>query len=326
MNLSDISVSFISLYDEFIDYLLENKKINRSKISKPTKLGEKIIDNNLSKIRFSEFIKYFEYVIRNRFPEEILHNFDDNLSDLRIYSTYFQLADIMKKQSKYAGKYSATKNIIVINFKDKDLFYSIYHELFHMASTNKMITDRIQTGFFVYKNGFKTGNGLNEGYTDLLAHRYFGDVGSIIGYPLECQYAKVLEQIVGQEKMEKYYMTSNPGALVRELGKYDSEDNILYFIRAIDNIYNPDDNIIVKRSIIENITKSLIQWYIRKTIMNGENIFDPIVRRNVISFAWQIPARVINTDSSYIDIDINSIIDQVVDEMYGQNRNNYPIR
>ena len=73
------------------------------------------------------------------------------------------------------------------------------------------------------------GIGLNEGYTELLAKRYF-DKSNNNGYIFETQIAKLLELIIGQEKMESYYFNANLYGLIEELRKYNnfySIDNLL---------------------------------------------------------------------------------------------------
>ena len=324
-NLSDISLSVINLYEELVDYLVDNNKIkvSRKHYGKTTKIGEKIRKNNRSNIRFSEFINYFDYVLRNRFSEEFLHNYEDNIEDFKIYSTCFQLGDFFKKKNKYAGRYNVIDNTIVINIKDEAIFYSIYHELFHMASTNRMITDSIRTGFFEYKNGMPIGKALNEGYTDYIANRYFADVGFRIGYPLEIQYVGPLEQIVGQEKMENLYITSNPGGLLHELAKYDTESNIIDFIRLLDNASNATDNIVVINQRFIEMTRYLIKWFVRKTLLSGENLFDSIVRRKIISFAWQMPSKISVPNHNDINIDINKILDDEISDVLRNTPNVY---
>ena len=326
-DLSDISLSIVNLYEDLIDYLAENKKIKISRIPllKNIRLNKSIKENNMSYERFNEFIRYFEYILKRRFPEELLNNFYDNVSDFKIYSVCFQLGDFLKKRERYAGRYNPVSNTIIINIKDGECFYSIYHELFHMASTNRMITDRVQSGFLVNHNGMSVGKGLNEGYTDLLAYRYFSHAGLKVGYPLEYRYAKVLEQVVGQETMEKLYITSNPNGLVHGLLKYDSMDNIIDFVKLLDNVNNMNNNenetaISVRYNIL---TKYLIKWLIRKTIMNGENLFDPVVRRKIISLAWEIPSNICLPNSKVIKIDINRILDETVEEVIQENSMNY---
>lgn len=316
-DLHDLSLSLIILYEEFINYLIKNKKINLSKkpMNKIAKIGKKTKEGNNSNNKFCEFVKYFEYVIRNRFSNEELHNFDDNLSDFKIFGTCFQLADIIKSEEKYAGRYFSSQNTMLINIKDKDTCFSIYHELFHMASTNRMITSHGQSGFSVYKDGIETCRGLNEGYTDLLSKRYFGNAGFKIGYPLEYQYAYLLELIVGKEKMEYMYMKSYPDKLVKELERYDSIDNILFFIKLLDNINNKNDNLVIRNTKINDITKMLIDWYIKKLILDGEDLLDKETKNKIDLFVQQIPNKIVKLNNDgIININVNEIANKILEE------------
>lgn len=323
--MSNLSLSTIVLYEELIIYLLDNKKLKLTNkvMNKITKINKKIRESNDSRDNYDAFINFFERVIRNRFSNELLHNFDDNIEDLKVFCIPFQLGDFLKSIIKYAGKYNPIKNIMFIS-KDKESIYSIYHELFHMASTNRMITDYVQTGFMAAKDNMRTGDGLNEGYTDLLAHRYFEMAGFKIAYILECQYAKMLEKIVGREKMENYYISSDPAGLIKELEKYDSHDNIIDFIKLLDVINNPKDSSDVRIGKINEVTKTLILWYTRKLFLEGENLQDPTIRDMISSFALEIPAKIVDMhDNSVTNIDIDGITSQVIEETVKQNSGYY---
>ena len=63
------------------------------------------------------------------------------------------------------------------------------------------------------------------------------------------------------------------------------------------------------------MTRFLIKWYLRKTLLNGENLFDPVVRRKIISFAWQMPSNISVSNSQTIDLNISEIIDEEVSEV-----------
>lgn len=319
-DLSDISLSFIYLFEEFMYYLADNNKIELSKVPivKNTKIYNKVIKKNKSNIRFQEFIKYFEQVINEYFPKEVLHNFYDNLDDLTIVSTCFQLGDFIKSKTKYAGRYSTINNIMIVNIKDKDLFYGIYHELFHMASTNRMITGKLQTGFSICNNGIYVGKGLNEGYTDFLANRYFANVGFQIGYPLEFLYASRLEKIVGKEKMEELYMSSDPQGLISELEKYETKDNIVDFIQLLDNISYTNDNYIVQYNRYVYLAKYLITWFIRKEMFEGKNIYDPEEKQKIIEYTYNIPSTFDILSHKDVNINLDSIINTVIEELTGE--------
>ena len=325
LKFSDLSLSTINLYDDFVNYLMVNKNYKLSKIPLlgKTKFAKRMMEKNVSKIRFSEFLQYFERVLRSNFKEDWLHNFDDNIADLELISACFQLGDLLKKAPKYGGMYDIKKNRMIINIKDKNEFLSIYHELFHLASTNRMITTHIQTGFRVVKNGISTGLMLNEGYTDLMAYRYFGNVGAYPGYPLAFQYVSALEQIVGKEFMEKCYLSSNPNALVHNLERYDSMDNIINFINLLDCTENLNEPLPALGSKINAITTYLLKWYVRKAILDGENIYDPAVRNRIINFAGQLPSRIASARCPNMKVNVYGLLDQVVEEVMSMYAPNY---
>ena len=325
-DLSELPLSVINLYEEFVSYLVDNKKIKppkRSIVGK-TRLDRKIKERCDSKTKFKEYINYFEYVLRGRFPKELLLNFEDNISDFKIYAVWFQLANIIKKETEYFGKYHPVKNIMIISVKDKESHFSIYHELFHLSSTNRMIIDRIQTGFYVHKKNDDIGYGLNEGYTDLLANRYFGNAGAILSYPLRAQYSYDLEQIVGRDRMEELYLTANPKQLVKDLERYETIDNIVYFFRLLDNINDPNCSLSVRNAKINDISRFLITWYTRKLFLNGENFLSPTVRNKINNYASLLPDKVDNLDGNgSIMVNLNAIIDDVIKELYEQNASMY---
>ena len=324
---SDLSVSAIDLYEEFLNYLATNNKlkIKRVPLLGRTKLAKKIREKNISKERFAEFLSYFEQVLRYNFRGDLLHNFEDNIEDLEIDSTCFQLGDFLKKVNKYDGLYDIKKNKMYINIKDKSEINCIYHELFHLATTNRMITSHLQTGFRVIRNGRSIGLGLNEGYTDLMAYRYFGHVGYVPGYPVLYRYAAALEQIVGKERMEPYYLSSNPQALVNQLSRYDSTDNIIMFLQLLDGVVDLKEEVPVEGNRMNSITSILLKWYVRKAIMDGENIYDPNVRSRILNYAWQLPSKIILNNGRVLNININALLDNVVNEiMQSPGYNNRP--
>lgn len=74
------------------------------------------------------------------------------------------------------------------------------------------------------------GVGICEGYTDLLANRYFN---KIISYDIEAEISEQLENIVGRTGMEKLYLKADLKSLVTELSKYTSLEEINDFINMV---------------------------------------------------------------------------------------------
>lgn len=119
---------------------------------------------------------------------------------------------------------------------------SLYHELLHFASS--LSRENIYSSGFsqVFKSdNFSEsvtrtiGKGVNEGYTTLLARRYFENASS--SYQLLQVLASSVEDIVGQEKMESMYFRGALDELIAELSKYASREDAITLLRKIDHIY-----------------------------------------------------------------------------------------
>ncbi len=138
------------------------------------------------------------------------------------------------------GGYTVKNNKILVDKNNGSV--SIYHELFHMASS-------------IYKDGIdycgfrqaslkpgrvNLGTGINEGYTQKMTERYFGYIKGVRGscYNLLSCFADNLERIIGQEKMESLYLNANLLGLINELKNYASEEEIAKFISSTDFLYN----------------------------------------------------------------------------------------
>lgn len=144
--------------------------------------------------------------------------------------------------SKISFKFYTRKNYqtgIVIFLKKKCKIYdmdSILHELIHI-STIKVNGSTEYCGFSIndYYYGDSFAKGLNEGYTQLIKERYFGKDKAIV-YPFEVKYAKMIESLIGKEKMEKYFFNIDLKALFKEIEKYTSEEKFKDFLNNLDYI------------------------------------------------------------------------------------------
>ena len=101
------------------------------------------------------------------------------------------------------------------------------------------------------------GLGLNEGYTELIANRYFSNqrTSRLLKnnydykydlneeYPLQVLIASKLEEIVGKTKMESLYLTANLHGLIKELEQYTSREQIDKFLSNMDFLHSNMDNI-----------------------------------------------------------------------------------
>ncbi|MBR3362645.1 MAG: hypothetical protein IKG40_01820 [Bacilli bacterium] len=135
-----------------------------------------------------------------------LNNFRNNLSKNLIIGV------TSNDSRKDAGTtvYNDSKNLFGIYASDSLVDRGvIFHELFHFAS---------------HPTNFK--RGLNEGYTEALAHRYFNKVK--LAYEDNVYYSLELEKIIGRDIMEKAYSSGNINLIKNFIGKdnFDIFDKI----------------------------------------------------------------------------------------------------
>lgn len=237
----------------------KNKKIKKVKL--PPELQAKFNEAEFRGIASKEIkdaVNEFLEVLTNNFPREILTNFYNNIHDMQIHMTDYKLKNIFHK-IEFNGSFNAKTNTIKLNKNDQN-YEAIFHELFHMASTVSLGND-IYSGFRqhkTYNSKDDIGVGINEGYTQALTERYFGHIEGIkYSYPFETFIACLIEEIIGEDKMAKYYFNSNLYGLIDELSKYNLPNNVMKFI------YNLD--FLNKIPTLPNM-KSLEQDYIIKAI------------------------------------------------------------
>lgn len=172
------------------------------------------------KRKHKNVIKEFIILIHDEFPyaQEVL---DNKLQNLKIY---------MKKSSasdNIGGLYIQNYNIILLsndsNLDRKLKKTTLTHELFHMASTG-----------FVDDN-YKTGDGINEGYTEYLNSKYFNNKNAT-GYFFLVLYAGILDDIIGSKILEEIYFKTGINGLRKYLSNYMSEEEINDFINNFDSL------------------------------------------------------------------------------------------
>ena len=77
---------------------------------------------------------------------------------------------------------------------------------------------------------------MTEGYTQLLTDRYFPSdkIGEV--YSIDASFAGLLELIIGEEDMSRFYFNSNLKGLIDKLSKYNDVDNIMKFLYWTDYV------------------------------------------------------------------------------------------
>ena len=263
------------------------KDIN--KVSIPLELKQKYTDveiNQISSKKVREVVLEFADILEKEFPKDSLINFYNNVNEVKI-----------KRNSRIllfslSGMHSCEKNEI-----DYCTITSIYHELFHMASS--VFDNEKKIGYSGFKQvynkpgselkGISIGVGINEGYTELLAHRYFGDKHKFSkSYEFEVGIVEKLEIIVGQDEMKRLYLNANLMGLIENLKQYANEEDVLNFINGVDFVSKHSRDLFLlsndkmKTSII-NIYTFLLQAFViklKKQVENGIITMDEFVEQS----------------------------------------------
>lgn len=168
---------------------------------------------------------------------DILSKTNHNLDNFFIKVNKLQLVyDNINENAEYYFK----KNILVYNPDGSKLY--LFHELLHMITTISL-KKRLYVGFFQYNrtNNTYIGDGLNEGYTELLTFRYFKDFYNSKYHDNELYaVSKVLvqyiEEILGQFFFEECYFTSDLKTVVDTLDLYIDNKKTIKFIESLDII------------------------------------------------------------------------------------------
>lgn len=149
------------------------------------------------------------------------------------------------------AEYKIHDNKIKINMK---MFKSsIMHEILHLSSSVKG-KNCVYSGFLQYDKKTKVliGMGLNEAYTNYLDKKYFGNYGEDkqedlrYTYPITTSIISILEDFVGQEKMEEWYFKADLKSLIDYLCQYRDLDECEAFVMALDNLFYLVDNGVIK--------------------------------------------------------------------------------
>ena len=190
-------------------------------------------------------IKKFIKVIEKNFDKKDLSYFYLNIDDLRV-----EKANELDSKNINAC-YDIIDNTINIKRRTK---YTIFHELFHLSAR-----DGFDTGFERSIGNKVHNRGLNEGYTDLLTHRYFGDLeNDKAGYQIEMTMARMIEDIIGKDIMEESYLRCHGKTIESYLLEYMGIKayTMLNLLDDIERITKKDEY------SEERIQKKIIQIYI----------------------------------------------------------------
>lgn len=198
-------------------------------------------------------VKKFIEIMSFNFSEENLKNLYSNLKWVKI---------VLRKQNDITldeGYYDAKKNKIKLIELDK-----LYSMLFQLSANDSKI-DNSSYGFYYETDEFSIGEALSRGYSELLAERYFGTNDK--NYIYEKRFARALEIIVGKNKFQKMYFSSNLFSLIKYLKHYYTTQEIITFIRATDLIFDYSSFYYISNDELKIVNKQL--QYIVEFLIKG---------------------------------------------------------
>ena len=185
--------------------------------------------------------------------------------------------------------YNSLNNKIYAGKRIED---SIYHELFHAFTTYKENVFSIYSGFNYINIDTDIARRLSEGYTDLLANRYFD---SVVSYMIEANIARKTELILGEKNMQNFYASNNLYAIIKSLSKFSSEEEAIAFISFVDKLSIYRNNIkksiqimnILSNYLVDVYVNVLVEFYSRgKFDKEDINIFFSIFKEEFTNYAF----------------------------------------
>lgn len=224
--------------DEIILRMLLPNTYKYLLICSEEKVKEEYTSNDIE-----EFLKYKGY---NNIVKYFINKFSQNFTEEQIKAMLYRLKGLTISELIYKsyspfyislGYYDGHNNEIVIEYyKDRrqsqeKLKETLIHELLHMAST-RSVRDGSITGFDI---PLYLGNAINEGYTEYLTKKYFTKGSRYVNSrEVDVFFAKGIENLVGDSKMQELYFNANLNGLVNEIAKYSSKEDAIKLLFLMD--------------------------------------------------------------------------------------------
>lgn len=255
--------------------------------------NDNFVKNNLfSNYYYEEFKKIMEL---NDFKCDNLDNYINDV-EVNYHNVYGKKCDFEEINNDFSY-YNSDNNLLFIPL-NVNYDSVVFRELLHMNSTYDSTNNKKMSGLSYWEHdNLKVGYSLNEGYTNLLAIRYFTDEYYFVSrFKLELEVAYILEDIVGKEYMEACYMSSDINAFVNELSKYQPKSNVINFVKQLDLLNDYTNNCksdyyleLINDLLRENILYFLLNVYNNKYSIKGDEEFlkeyyDIIFFTNVYNF------------------------------------------
>ena len=223
---NEIKAKKLVLYKNLED--LKHINLNTKLYANLTKNQQDILLNAVEELKNDEPEIYL-------FASELLKNVKiDNLRHLLINSKQITIHYHPSTQkNKIAGTYNSVNK--QIDIYDKQNSDTLYHELLHASSSHPIFNN---VGFkIVLKQGGILGEGLNEGYTEILNKRFFHNKNDY--YPYLQKLSLLIEKFYdNKEEMIEDYFNADIFKLIGQLLKYMSLEEIIDIIVDMDWLLN----------------------------------------------------------------------------------------
>jgi len=234
---------------------MELKKYSNTDMIKVIDLPDELYEGNDLDVKenvvyqkvYSTFCKFIE----DKIHREDLDNYYRNFKTLKEYneSTGY-IFNHLRRGYISGGTYNSKENTIdLATTPISELYNSICHELLHASSTRlDLKNDVIYSGLSQVQINKKDeskalvhGIGINEGLTQYYANKFFDPRCQLIPaysvYEEEQAIARLLEIIIGKEKLQSLYFRADLNGLINELLKYASKEDIYKFIKYTDVLF-----------------------------------------------------------------------------------------
>lgn len=293
------------------DFKIENVKTAALPIEVVRKF-DNLHEEEILKKDFGDLILNFIKVVKENIPQVndaiLINNFNT------ISTSYKEFAVTNKLFNRHtAGQYVPIDNSIELSKTNYKI--TINHELLHALTTViDPATGMIYCGFEQVDNqNNEFATGLNEGYTQYLAEKYFGKENSYTSaYVYHKKIAEILESIVGVDNMQTFYFIANLNGLVEYLKNYAPEEEIYKFIHTLDllnihfhnYIYTPSSKQIMKEAF-DSVNLFLVKTALRKNILDNldSNITAEEAINGLLPVLAAIPKKI---KTKYLTIDFSN--------------------
>ena len=266
--------------------------------------------------RFKDDILEFGRILETNFDRECLQNFYNNINYLNIYRKDEGFKDFFLNHQRNTGMYFSNNKIELSKRSSKSV---LFHELLHLSSSNRR-NGVTYIGFNQISNDYGDyGRGINEGYTEYLNRKYFSPKSMTANYyDYLSDISGILESIIGENLMHKFYFKSDLLSLYHELSKYVGELMSAEFIKHTDYVYKffHKKDTFMQWDLINNslkeINRILINAYINK--LKNESLSEEEFNININQFLVNIPQTFYSGNKTYYindEVDFNDMVNEI---------------